>query len=53
MNGAEHIFAINLDVNAPIFKVAHYGIVGDIYQIIPALIEKVKKEGIAACHTGK
>lgn len=53
MNAAEKIFAINRDQNAPIFKVAHYGIVGDIYQIIPDLIEKVKKEGIAACHTGK
>lgn len=53
MSAAEQIFAINRDQNAPIFKVSHYGIVGDIYQIIPALIEKVKKGGMAACHTGK
>lgn len=53
MSAAERIIAINKDRNAPIFKVAHYGIIGDIYQIIPALIAKVKKEGMAACHTGK
>jgi len=41
MNTAEHIIAINLDKNAPIFKAAHVGIVGDIYEIIPALIEKI------------
>lgn len=42
MNNSEHIFAINTDEKAPIFKVAHYGIVGDIYEIIPNLIEKIK-----------
>lgn len=53
MSAAEQIFAINQDRNAPIFKVAHYGIIGDIYQIIPALIAKVKKEGRSVCHTEK
>ena len=43
MNGAEHIVAINTDPNAPIFKVAHVGITGDIYKIIPQLIEKIKE----------
>ncbi|MFO7936756.1 MAG: electron transfer flavoprotein subunit alpha/FixB family protein [Kiritimatiellia bacterium] len=42
MNTAEHIIAINTDKNAPIFKTAHVGIVGDIYEIIPALIGKIK-----------
>ena len=42
MNNADTIFAINSDPNAPIFKVAHYGIVGDLYEILPALIEKIK-----------
>ncbi|HJO93905.1 MAG TPA: FAD-binding protein [Victivallales bacterium] len=42
MSNADTIFAINNDSNAPIFDVAHYGIVGDVYEIIPQLIEKIK-----------
>jgi electron transfer flavoprotein alpha subunit len=42
MNNSDYIFAINMDEKAPIFKVAHYGIVGDIYEIIPQLIEQIK-----------
>jgi electron transfer flavoprotein alpha subunit len=49
MNGAERIFAINQDRNAPIFKVAHYGIVGDLYQILPLLITKIKEGGQTSC----
>lgn len=45
MNNSEYIFAINNDENASIFKVAHYGIVGDIYDVIPKLIEKIKEDG--------
>ncbi|MBO4344766.1 MAG: FAD-binding protein, partial [Victivallales bacterium] len=42
MNGAEQIIAINTDPNAPIFKVAHVAITGDLYQIVPRLIESIK-----------
>lgn len=42
MNGSEYIFAINQDEKASIFNVAHYGIVGDIYEIVPQLIQKIK-----------
>lgn len=45
MKGAEKIIAINQDKEAPIFKIAHIGIVGDIYKIIPELLEKMEKGG--------
>ena len=45
MNTAEYIFAINNDRNAQMLKIAHYGIVGDLYEIIPALIDRIKQEG--------
>jgi len=38
MSGAERIIAINTDIGAPIFGVAHVGIVGDLYQVIPELL---------------
>jgi electron transfer flavoprotein alpha subunit len=42
MSNAETIISINKDTNASIFNVAHYGIVGDLYEVIPQLIEKIK-----------
>ena len=42
MGGAEHIFAINRDESAGIFKTAHVGAVGDLYEIVPALIARIE-----------
>lgn len=43
MDGAECIVAINQDKSAPIFEISHYGFVGDLYQILPALLEKIEE----------
>jgi len=43
MKTSEKIIAINRDEHAGIFKTAHIGIVGDIYEVVPALIERINK----------
>jgi len=44
MEGAKRIIAINKDPEAPIFNIAHYGIVGDIHDVIPKMIKAYKKK---------
>ena len=42
MKGSDTIIAINSDAHANIFQVAHYAVVGDLYEILPRLIQRIK-----------
>ena len=43
MRASDTIIAVNSDPNAPIFGVADLGIVGDIFEILPALVNAIEK----------
>jgi electron transfer flavoprotein alpha subunit len=43
MSSSDIIVAVNKDPEAPIFEIADFGIVGDIFEVVPALIEEIKR----------
>jgi electron transfer flavoprotein alpha subunit len=44
MQDSDLVIAINRDKDAPIFEVAHYGIVGDLFQVVPAIIARLRSQ---------
>lgn len=54
MQDSDLIIAVNRDKDAPIFEVAHYGIVGDLFQVVPAMTQRLRelKHGMPAAATG-
>lgn len=44
MKGSSVVVAVNKDAGAPIFKLASYGIVGDLHEVVPALVTALKEQ---------
>jgi len=53
MQNAEHIIAINNDEAAPILGIADLGIIGDVFRVVPDLVEQLKIKKPAADYGGK
>jgi electron transfer flavoprotein alpha subunit len=43
MKTAKYIVAVNTDPEAPIFQVADFGVVGDVFQVLPQLVDELKR----------
>ena len=46
VNSSKNIVVINTDSEAPFFKAANYGVVGDAFEVIPKMIEEIKKSSL-------
>jgi electron transfer flavoprotein alpha subunit len=44
---SKRILAINIDPSSPIFEIAHYGVVGDLYKVVPEMLDIIQREQVA------